>query len=427
MTKELNHGYKTEDFIEGLCEKVCLRDFTVRSPKYKKDGIEKEVSDILVLFNDTVINFQVKSKIEKKEFSLKDETDKNRIFKKVEEAIKQFKTLNRAEKTNSFNELLTTQGITIPYNSQIIAKKIGIVCLNLEGENLLPPHERTDLTMSFQKKHNHEIHSFMKEVLEAIFQELDTIPDFLRYLEIRKKIIENKIISPLPSELDFLGMYKGNWPDLEAGINQAENKTLHFVLKPNMWNWYQNQKQQINQRNKDNEISYLVDNCIETIYQSIGFNAGNNVPKGTVENYLMVISCLSKLNRLERRSAGNILMEKTVKAITSPRGFNYNYSFYPDKSLGIFILGFRGNNRKKRTDILQKYMHAASLHYNDKGLKEIVGIATEEANRRDRSYDVAIFKDFEKKLCENYIEMKKEASKLFKPIKNELIEEFREI
>ena len=102
-----DHGTKTENYVDLLCQKMFLRDFTVRSPMYLKKEQEKEVSDILVLFNGTLLNFQVKSKIETKYFSCKEEKDINRIKRKINDAVAQFKTLNEAHKSNSLDELKT--------------------------------------------------------------------------------------------------------------------------------------------------------------------------------------------------------------------------------------------------------------------------------------------------------------------------------
>lgn len=422
-----DHGGKTEDFIEELCKKVCLRDFTARSPKYTKSGIEKEVSDILIKFKDTIINFQVKSKIEDKPFPCKDDKDKDRIIRKIEDAVEQLKTLNRAEATGTFNEIVTTQGVKIPYAPQNIKKRIGIICINLEGEDKFSEDERTELPMTYMEKHDHEVHIFLKDVFYEISKELDTIPDLLRYLDTRKTLLQNNVLIPLTSELDFLAMFKAKWPDIEDALSKAKTGNFKFVILPGMWDWYKKNCCLLAVRDKDNEVSFIIDSCIEHLYRCINYQAHPDSPIGTMEAYLEIITCLAGLNRLERRGLGERFLEKAGKSVTSERGFNYAFSIYPEQSLGILVMGFRGDDRKKRVELLDKILHCATVFYKSYNLKEIIGIATEEASQKERSYDVLLIRDYKPEEDSNYPELLDCASKIFQPPKNETIHEYREI
>ena len=88
-----NHGLAAENFVNELCDIRFFKDFVVRNPKYPDSSGEKEVSDILVIFNEVMLNIQVKSKIEEKPFSEKNETDIQRIEKKINKGIEQLKEL----------------------------------------------------------------------------------------------------------------------------------------------------------------------------------------------------------------------------------------------------------------------------------------------------------------------------------------------
>jgi len=205
-------GKRAEERVQTICSKMFFSDFTVRSPKYTKpDRNQKEAADIWFPFNDVLIVFQVKSKQEKK-LSGKTIVDYGRITRKVEEGINQLKTIKRALRNNRFSALKTVKGYDMPFNCSAVRKTTGVVILDLIGEERIPPEDRTSIWNGFTVKFGIPIHVFMRQDFEAISTELDTIPDFLKYLEVKEKIrsIEKSFL--FGEELDFLTLYKTNWP-----------------------------------------------------------------------------------------------------------------------------------------------------------------------------------------------------------------------
>lgn len=75
----LDHGTIAENIIDNLCQVKFFKDFVAISPKYDKSNGNKEISDVLVVFNDVILNFQVKSKLENKNFYQKEKKDIERI------------------------------------------------------------------------------------------------------------------------------------------------------------------------------------------------------------------------------------------------------------------------------------------------------------------------------------------------------------
>ena len=60
-------GKKAEELVSHICSKMFLPDFVVNNPKFKKrNRVENEMADVLVLFQDFLIGFQVKAKYELK-------------------------------------------------------------------------------------------------------------------------------------------------------------------------------------------------------------------------------------------------------------------------------------------------------------------------------------------------------------------------
>ena len=62
MPGEKDKGDETEHLIGKIAESIVLRDFVIRNPKFKKQsGKEKELTDILVPFGESIISIFVRS------------------------------------------------------------------------------------------------------------------------------------------------------------------------------------------------------------------------------------------------------------------------------------------------------------------------------------------------------------------------------
>ena len=236
MSNTDNKGKDVEDLVEKICTKMFFSDFTVRSKKFKNTSKqEKEAADILIPFDDILLVVQVKTKNDKKPFSKKSEIDLARIDNKIEEAIEQFKTIKRAIANFRFNELETTRGYTIPFDSTKLRKVIGVVIFDLIGEDTFHPDERTTIINGFEVRHDIPIHIFKRSEFEIISTEIDTLPDFIRYIETREALFSSDLFAVPPLELNFLALYKVKPEDLQLAIH--ENSLV--VIDDGYWEWYQ--------------------------------------------------------------------------------------------------------------------------------------------------------------------------------------------
>jgi hypothetical protein len=261
-------GKRAEEVVQTICTRMFFSDFTVTNPKYTKtDRNQKEAADILIPFRDALIAFQVKSKEERK-LSGKSSIDYGRITKKCEAGIDQLKTIKRALGNNRFSSLKTVKGYDIPFDCAAVKKTIGVVILDLIGEERIPPEERTSVWNGFTVKFGIPIHVFMRQDFEAIAKDLDTIPDFLRYLEVREQIRSREKSMLYGEELDFLTLYKTNWPLIEDLLNGKVDSTY---LESGLWDSYQKKERLHKNRSEKNRSSYLVDQMIDYLHTSVGY------------------------------------------------------------------------------------------------------------------------------------------------------------
>lgn len=380
-------GKPTEDLIEAICSRMFFSDFTVRSPKFQKaSGEQKEAADLLVTFDDYLLAFQVKTKSERKSASQKSELDFDRIRKTVVNAIDQLKTTKRALQNKRLSELTTVRGLKIPFDSNLVEKLIGIVILDLLGEEEFPEEEQTALYGGYDYQHDMPVHIFLREDFETIATEVDTLPDFLEYLSVRERFLSSHNLWPFTSELDFLALYKSS-PEI---LDSAIEKNAKLYIQEGIWEHYcKEQKALIEQRNALNKPSYLVDAVIEWMHSSVGFYTKTHHIigrkdsfQGTIEGYLSVSLELAKFPRLQRRMIGERMLRCAVKA--EQKGHAHSLILDHTTNSGVLVAA-SPNSREERMRMLYNISAIAYCKYK---LKKLIAIVTEPTSDLQRSSDV---------------------------------------
>jgi hypothetical protein len=392
--EEFEQGSKVEEIAHQICEKIFLSDFVVSNPKYvKKSGVENEIADTLILLNSNLIGFQVKSKKEIKKLNDKTEADIARIHKRIAEGIKQLSSVKKALEAHEQLRVKNRINIEIELNTKTVQKIIGVVILDLIGEEQYPENERTEILGGFSWNDDIPVHIFMRSDLELIASEIDTPADFMCYLDMREKLYSKQILFPTVSERDYLGLYKLN-PNIFT--DAIANKIDGFAISEGHWDEYVvNRNDLREQRDKLNYNSYFIDKIITDLHTSIGFTdpnlektvMRNDLKQGTVENYFALISELASLTRLERRTVGEMLVHCLTQADKS--GHSHSLYTIPEENRGILILSTK-RERPSRVIALQ---NLTSMAYCRFGLTKIIGIATENLSVQSRSFDSIVFKN----------------------------------
>lgn len=403
-------GYDVEDLVEETCRIIYLSDFVVRNPKYKKQsGQAKEAADFLVPFDDTLLAFQVKSKKEIKSSLEKSITDFQRINAKIEDGTNQLNTIKRALKANHILELTNAAGIKIPFDKDSYKKLIGIVIIDLIGEEKFSYDERTEILNGFICKFDIPIHIFTRDHFQKISTEINTLPDFLDYIEKRRVLYEKRSLTPFTNELDLLAIYKTS-PQLIDDCLTGKCDLL--VITEGIWESYKkDRKTIIDERNLANNPSYIIDYIITDLRRGIGYKPNikfpsrrSDVKQGSIEQYWQSITELSKLSRIIRRGIGQVFLEKMIKA--KQDGHGHSLLKYTDDS-AFFILS-TNKNRQQRVNGLYNFLGAAYCGLN---VKKIIGVATEPIDVKKRSFDVICLIDVK---FQNEDELRESFKRIFK-------------
>lgn len=400
-----NKGDETENLIEEVSSTMFLKDFVVRNPKFKKqNGQEKEITDILIPFEDSIISIQAKSKVIDIDKASTDVIRK-RISSVIDEGIGQLRNTRRIIDEAKTIYLKNVHGIQVPLRAKDVKKLHGIVIAKLYGAG-----RQLNVPSGFQYTHDMPIHVLSADDFEMMARELSTIPDFLNYLDVRTRLFRESKLKSVIRELDLLAMYKTQ-PEVVRNVMDQDGATL--IVEEGIWGQYISERQKdIQERDRLNVPSYLIDVAIEQFSQSIGYApdilnpiTGKNVEPGTVENYWKTVYELSKLTRLDRRLFGSKMLEKARQADTEVAE-GYTMAIY-EEGEAILFYSLQGNNRRVRAERLYKL---ASLAYIQNNLKKIIAIASEPLSDSGRSFDLILLEDVK---FQNTQEILKTAPRMF--------------
>jgi hypothetical protein len=168
---------------------IHFLNFGVIQVQSLKNGNKKEICDLLILFNSVTIIISVKNyEFKGNHFRYFNNT--------IEKAVKQLHGASRILfGTSEVHIKHPDKNIEVFPKNQI--KKIFRIFINLgEGAKFYPFNQAT--------KNDDYVTLLDKDSFETIICELDTIPDFIDYLEKREEIFKNRTTIILPSEeFDF--------------------------------------------------------------------------------------------------------------------------------------------------------------------------------------------------------------------------------
>lgn len=177
-----------EEFVNELAYNSFLKYWCYPSPKYE-NGDKKEICDLLILFNSIAIIISVKNyEFKGNHFRYFNNT--------IEKAVKQLHGASRTLFGQTEVKIKHPEkGLEIFPKEQI--QKVFRIVVNLgDGVKFYPFNATT--------KNEDYVTLFDRDSFETIITELDTIPDFIDYLEKRELLFKDKRIIVLPGEeFDF--------------------------------------------------------------------------------------------------------------------------------------------------------------------------------------------------------------------------------
>ncbi|AQX90590.1 MULTISPECIES: hypothetical protein [Elizabethkingia] len=331
-------GDEGENFVNEIAYKSFFKYWCYPGPKYE-NGDKKEICDLLIVFNDICIIFSVKN------YEFKGNHIRyfnNTIEKAVRQLNGAYKTLFKKDKVEIKHPNRDVE--EFPRNQ---IKKIFKIIINL-GEGV----DFYDITRT--QNNSDFITIFDKETFQTIAEELDTIPDFIDYLEKRELLFKNKtvqVISPnlsrdlnendhkylneniensikiIGTEKDLLAYFFTNVRSFPKVITDNSEKNYMVINIEGAWEIFKNSPNAIKKEFADLS-SYFVDEFV--------MNEILNRKEPLMEE---IAKELLSLNRLQRRAVGISFDEFFNDIRNSPEGM-HRRRFMEHGNLALVFFNF---------------------------------------------------------------------------------------
>ena len=343
---------QAEEIVYKICRKSFLSLWSYANPRGKKN---KELCDVLVVFNPYIIIFSVKN------ISLSENGDErinmDRWLKAaVEKSVKQLYGARKwLEKANQIVKSDGLNGLTLPPND---IRKIMLVSVSLGSKGKVP--------LSFGDYGAGYVHIFDEISFATILQELDTISDFIAYLEAKESLGEADVQLYIESggEEDLLGYYLANNRQLLPLSNLV-------LIADGMWKGFIGSDSYRNKREAD-RISYVWDNLVEVVNENI---LQDQLEIGSeLKDSELAVRIMAREDRFARRILGQALLpfigQRNIRSrvLQSPSQSKVTY---------VFLMTF---------DEMRQYITAElaarcfCIRGMDKTRELVVGIAIEQSD-----------------------------------------------
>jgi hypothetical protein len=391
-------GKSIEDIIENLCHRSFFADFTIRSPKYyKSGGLEKEAADLLVVFNETLLAIQIKSK-DVSTSTTPNQVERDRLSKTVEGAIRQFRALTEAWNNPAFNSFVNGRGVEVPFDRSCIKNIVWVVVLApiWDDDNISAPRLRFNNTC--YPDGPIAVHLFTLEQFSLLLTMLNTLPDFLVFLDARWLLHGEKLI---PADSDPVDEWALITFERKRFIGIVDNRICTDIS--GLLNRHQISVERLERQEKP---SYFVDRLIEMLCKAIGsrepvdprFNllAEPNSLKG----YSMTIPYFAMLNRDQRSRLVEFLMNRVMECEKKGVGFRA-FKFDDHSTEAYLVLAVRAAREERRIGLVNI---ARGVGFKLK-VKTVIGIVVSHNWPDSQECDVGIVDVSNLKAGEQLIEM----------------------
>ena len=346
-------GKKAENFVYELAQKSFLADWCYQNPKLPNG---KEICDLLVVYDEIAIIWQIKD--------LK--LDKNGKYKEseVKENIHQLSTARRRLfELNLPIELENPRRGKEKFDPKLIKEIYLISALLGEGEDYFSFAEVVDGKV---------VHTFTREFTKIVLNELDTIKDFVEYLRQKESLISiNNKIMLIGGERELLACYLTN----ERSFEKLETAGL-VIIEEGLWNELQKRPEYIAKKSED-KISYGWDDIINRAHTCGG-------------EYEKVAKELARPSRFERRLLSKAFCDAHTIAHNKIKEntFRRIYPLETEETTYCFVFLDDPEPRNRRKTLLSTICFIArGIHKEN---SKVIGIATEMKIRSECLYDFCL-------------------------------------
>jgi len=363
MTVEITgeHGINSENLTEEILNQTFFRDFTFRSPR-KDDKNQKEITDVLIGFDDVLLIVQVKSQ----------KTDRDpRLWLRsnLKDAIKQLSGSINYLKRKKIICIKDSRRGNFDLNIENYKYIYGLVLINQ------PDTHKIDIsayTKDFFEKHNHPLQIISLKDFNRICSIFDTAEEFLHYYDIRSMFLTANNID-LHDEIKFTRIIVNRFHEITKqyqqfiGAPQKEDEKHLIILQ----NYYIARFSGVSTGNY--KYSRIIDEIINhchnfdpALYDEINLENAKNIINPS--EYHFIAHELAKTGRLVRILHGQKIMsliheaeaegykeEKDLTLVSKSRKTAYHY-YIPNlgrsrEEIFVWVAGYTMDYAKRHPEL----------------------------------------------------------------------------
>lgn len=301
---------ESEVFVHELCRRTFLSLWSVENPVGRKPG--KELADALIVFGADIVVVSVKEKLIKQTGN--DEVDTERWYRAaIEGSVIQLRGAGRA--LTSMSEVRRRDNPEVILQLPAVTeRRVHFVAVALGGDDRVSaapePHD-----FGF-------VHVFDRETVTTLMGELDTVSDFVAYLQAKETFLARASVMLEGGEYDMLAMYLSGGRKFPAGIDG-------MLVAEGLWQQALNDPA-FQRRKQADKVSHAWDKLIEEFAgHLIGGTLLGNAPQDIVQLGLRHMAGESRFHRrllgfafidfLRKAGAG----ETMSRSVASPSGVLY--------------------------------------------------------------------------------------------------------
>jgi len=345
-------GKRAESILHELAEKTFLTDWCYPNPVLPSG---KELCDLLVVFDDTAVIWQLKDTKLDSHGNLK-ESDVQKNQRQLLGACRQL------------FELRTNITLTNPRRGSETFVPSSIQRIHLISAFF---GDNPGIIASSEKTNDYFIHTFTRKCTETVLNELDTISDFRRYLNDRERLsAAGTSLIVLGGEEDILAYYLRN----NRSFDKFKKRDA-VLVDGGIWEDLKKHPKYQAKKQAD-EVSYMWDSIIDRAHE------------GDSAQYELIARELARHDRFHRRILSKAFLEAHMTAHKAGRTFR-RFMLMEDQDVGYcFLFQDDPEPRENRKGHLTGMCHVLRSKHRD---KKIIGIATEVRIRTMCSYDFVLF------------------------------------
>lgn len=343
----------SEKIVSNICKNSFLSFWSFPNP-IRSDN-NKELADLLIVNDPFVIIISVK------DINIKSSGNKEIDIQRWQKnAIKKsYNQIYGAERAirNVHTDILTSDKkykIKFPDPEKMRLYRVGISF-----------GRREEFPLPFGDHGKGFIHFFDQQSFPIILKELDTITDFIDYLDSKEKFFDSGKNVYFNSEEELMGIYLHRGRKFPRNIDNT-------LVEIDTWEEIVQREEFINRKNQEKE-SYIIDAIIEEFFRDM--STEKLLLRSEFHEVEQALRALSKESRFNRMMLAKSFLEvigfhgePPARARISPSASGVTYVFLLDD--------YREENRKLRTMELVLRCFAARNIFREN--KEVVGIASSQ-------------------------------------------------